>query len=82
MRVGANGSGAVFKLDSSGQETVLHSFSGYPDDGYLPDGDLVMDAAGNLYGTTYSGGTFGLGTVFKVDSSGQETVLHNFTGGD
>ena len=52
----------MFKLDSSGQETVLHSFSGYPAmyDGSCPAGGLVMDAAGNLYGTTNYGGTYGL----------------------
>jgi uncharacterized repeat protein (TIGR03803 family) len=41
---------------------------------------LARDKAGNLYGTTYSGGTGGLGTVFKIDSAGKETVLYNFTG--
>ena len=45
-----------------------------------------MDAAGNLYGTTYFGGTFqgcngSCGIVFKLDTTGKETVLHNFTGG-
>lgn len=49
-------------------ETVLHSFcaqTGCPD-GSSPRADLVMDTAGNLYGTTYSGGANGYGTVFKV----------------
>ena len=80
---GASGDGTVFKLDSSGNETVLHSFTGYPDDGAYPFADLVRDAAGNLYGTTYSGGAGEVdGTVFEVDKAGNETMLHSFTGGD
>ena len=47
--------------------------------------DTVLDTApgfcGNLYGTCYSGGTAGYGTVFKLDPQRQETVLYNFTGG-
>jgi uncharacterized repeat protein (TIGR03803 family) len=39
-----------------------------------------MDSAGNLYGTTLTGGSAGAGTVFKIDTSGIHTVLHNFTG--
>jgi uncharacterized repeat protein (TIGR03803 family) len=39
-----------------------------------------MDSAGNLYGTTAGGGTTGLGTVFKLGTKGNETVLYNFTG--
>ena len=40
-----------------------------------------MDAAGNLYGTTYRGGDFDFGVVFKLDPFGNETVLHSFAGG-
>lgn len=73
--------GTVFKLDTSGNETVLHSFTGGTD-GSDPTAGLIMDAAGNLYGTTFTGGLGGIyGTVFKLDSSGNETVLHRFTGG-
>src|SRR5271157_4042098 len=68
-------------------ESVLHSFPGSPD-GANPYAGLVRDAQGNLYGTTFSGGDsacsdgsdFGCGTVFKVDTSGKETVLYSFTG--
>jgi uncharacterized repeat protein (TIGR03803 family) len=73
--------GTVFKLDTSGTETVLYSFGEKSPDGYDPDGVLIRDKAGNLYGTTPSGGDFDLGTVFKVDASGTETVLHSFAGG-
>jgi uncharacterized repeat protein (TIGR03803 family) len=75
---GSSGAGTVFKLDDRGHLTVLHSFGGSPD-GADPVGDLVMDGAGNLYGTTAGGGSAGAGTVFKVDICGDETVLHNFT---
>jgi uncharacterized repeat protein (TIGR03803 family) len=72
--------GTVFKLDSAGNETVLFSFGSVPSglDPQNPYGTLVMDTAANLYGTTRDGGAFGYGAVFKVDSLGNETVLHNF----
>lgn len=76
---GATGNGTVFKVDSSGNETVLYSFAGQPD-GSCPDASLVLDAAGDLYGTTKSGGTAGDGTIFKLDTSDKETVLYSFTG--
>ena len=72
--------GAVYKLDKSGNETLLHSFGG-PTDGVQPQGALIHDASGNLYGTTYSGGAFGYGTVFKIDAIGNETILYSFGGG-
>jgi len=83
---GAGSWGAVFKLDTNGEETVLYSFTGGIDGGY-PDGGLVGDKAGNLYGTTVDGGEGsgcyygGCGTVFKVDATGTETVLYSFTAG-
>jgi uncharacterized repeat protein (TIGR03803 family) len=75
--------GTVFKVNKAGKETVLHSFAGSFSDGSFPDGGLVQDANGNLYGTTKAGGTFryGYGTVFKVSKTGKETVLYSFTGG-
>lgn len=79
---GSSGWGTVFKLDPSGTETVLHSFAGSNEDGALPTGALIMDKRGNLYGTTQVGGSAGVGTVFQVDNSGKETVLHSFRGGD
>jgi len=68
-------------LDTVGKETVLHGFSGGAD-GVQPIGNLVLDKAGNLYGVTFSGGTFGKGVVFKIDAAGNETVLHTFAGPD
>ena len=60
------------------KETVLHGFNSNGSDGYNPDAGVAVDANGNVYGTTSGGGTFGFGTVFKVDPSGIETVLHSF----
>jgi len=79
---GASNFGTVFKLDSNGAESILHSFGNSPDGAYPGRSDLVMDKFGNLYGTTASGGDSGLGTVFMVDTSGHETVLHSFSGSD
>jgi uncharacterized repeat protein (TIGR03803 family) len=75
-----SGCGAMFKLDTTGRLTVLHSFTG-PPDGKYPSTSLVQ-VGSNLYGTTFSGG-YGLGlwgTVFKFDKSGNETVFHSFAG--
>ena len=76
------GCGVVYKLDPAGNYTVLHSFTGIPNDGGSPFAELIIDKTGNLYGTTNGGGTGGLGTVFKMDRSGIETVLHSFNGAD
>jgi uncharacterized repeat protein (TIGR03803 family) len=80
-RDGGKGYGVVFKLDTSGQETVLHTFTGGIDGAY-PVGGVIRDSAGNLYGTAAAGGTAGAGVVFKVNKAGKETVLYAFRGGD
>jgi uncharacterized repeat protein (TIGR03803 family) len=75
-----SGCGTMFKLDTTGKLTVLHSFTG-PPDGSIPATSLVS-VGSNLYGTTSSGG-YGLGlwgTVYKFDKSGNETVFHSFAG--
>ncbi len=71
--------GVVFKLTPSGIETVLHSFTGGADGGH-PNGDLIADAQGNLYGTTPAIPRSTHGTVFKVTQQGLLTVLHTFSG--
>ena len=76
---GSGGAGTVFKVDSTGKETVLYSFTGSTDGGF-PQAGLVRDRKGNLYGTTSQGGSSQAGTVFEVNPTGQETVLYNFTG--
>jgi uncharacterized repeat protein (TIGR03803 family) len=72
-----NQAGLIFKLDSSGKVTILHDFTGGAD-GYAPIGPLLLDAAGNLYGVTAWGGEYSCGLVFKLDSAGKQTVLHDF----
>jgi uncharacterized repeat protein (TIGR03803 family) len=59
-----SGKGTIFELSLSGKLTVLHSFAGR--DGSKPEAGVILDAQGNLYGTTSTGGTYGYGTVFKV----------------
>jgi uncharacterized repeat protein (TIGR03803 family) len=78
---GSSNWGTVFKVDTTGKETVLHSFAGGKKDGCYPYGGLVQDKTGNFYGTTMQCGFSNRGTVFKVDTTGKETVLHSFAGG-
>jgi uncharacterized repeat protein (TIGR03803 family) len=78
---GAHNLGSVFVISPGGGETVLYSFGTNPNDGFYPYGGVVLDKAGNLYGTTSIGGTSNRGTVFKVSPAGDESILHNFGGG-
>jgi uncharacterized repeat protein (TIGR03803 family) len=86
----SRGCGTVFRLSPSGRgwkETVLYSFGGANGDGAIPTASLILDAMGNLYGTTSLGGVGcqagGCGTAFKLSptpgSGWEETVLHAFT---
>ena len=76
---GAYGLGTVFEITPAGQLTTLYSFCSQSNctDGYLPVAGLVQ-AGGNLYGTTDSGGTYGYGTVFEITPTGQLTTIYNF----
>jgi uncharacterized repeat protein (TIGR03803 family) len=74
------GCGTVFKVTPHGKETVIYDFKDNPDAAY-PGAGLSRDAAGNFYGTTFLGGTSNMGTVYRLDKTGKETVLHSFTGG-
>ncbi len=86
-----HGLGVVYRLSPSGSgylETTLHEFSGRRlRDGQLPDAGLVMDKAGDLFGTTQAGGigpSGGYGVVFELVPSGAqytERILHAFAGG-
>lgn len=76
--------GTVFKLATDGTETVLYAFAGGTD-GTYPSG-VIRDGQGNLYGTTYEGGSTGCGgngcgTVFKIAPDGSKATLHTFAGG-
>jgi len=81
------GCGTIFELtrlpDGTWTETTIHDFQNTPNDGVLPFGNLVLDAAGNLYGATNLGGADGAGTAFELTPSNgtwNETLLHNFHG--
>src|SRR5664280_373861 len=81
---GPNDAGTVFELTPGAggtwTEKVLHSF-GTGTDGAAPAAGLLLDGAGNLYGTTYLGGSYGGGTVFRLKA--QELVLlYSFSGTD
>jgi uncharacterized repeat protein (TIGR03803 family) len=78
------GCGVVFKLTPAGggtwSESVLYSFTGGAD-GASPWAGVTLDAAGNLYGTTYAGGSSGNGTVYELSPSGSgwtQKTLHSF----
>ncbi len=79
---GANGGGTVFKITTTGTLTTLHSFCSQPScaDGEGPKAGLVQGTDGNFYGTTQSGGTFGEGTVFRINPQSPYalTTLHSF----
>ena len=85
---GSGGCGTIFKVTANGNETVLYSFAGPPNDGMAPNAGLVRDAKGNFYGTTLFGDSYstygnpGEGTVFKVNGAGKEALLYEFTGGN
>jgi len=77
---GANGYGTVFKITAGGKLTALYSFCSGAGclDGESPTGTLILSTDGNLYGTTYYGGTYGHGTVYKITTSGALTTLYSF----
>jgi len=74
------GCGTIFKVSQAGKFTLLHEFKNDGSEGVAPNGGLVRDSAGNLYGTTQEAtlnGNLG-GTIFKVNPAGKLTVLYNF----
>lgn len=87
---GTFNAGAIFKLTSTGQESILYSFSGGKD-GNQPNSGLIRDSKGNSYGTTFFGGNTncilnssepaGCGTVYKLDSAGHFSVVYTFQAG-
>lgn len=78
---GAHGAGVLYKIDSAGAYSVLYDFCSQANcaDGSNPNSWITVDSAGNLYGSTLTGGTSGNGLVFEISPSGVETVLYNFT---
>jgi uncharacterized repeat protein (TIGR03803 family) len=78
---GTAGSGIVWKV-AKRTETVLHHFAGGSSDGSTPYAGVILDAQGNLYGTTSVGGSAGDGVVYELSKSGTLSLLHVFTGSD
>jgi len=80
---GSENGGTVFGVNTDGTDfTNLHSFASFPNDGYWPQGRLVL-SGNTLYGTAQYGGTSDYGTVFAVNTDGTGfTNLYNFTGGN
>jgi uncharacterized repeat protein (TIGR03803 family) len=74
------GCGSVFRISPAVKEKMLHGFQLATADGVFPSGPVVIDAQGNLFGTTMDGGKRGKGTVYKIARDGSETLLHIFTG--
>ncbi len=79
---GLEANGGIFKVKTDGSEyTILHSFADDATNGYESYSPLVLDAAGNLYGTTCYGGQFGSGTIFAIMTDGTGfDILHSFAG--
>jgi uncharacterized repeat protein (TIGR03803 family) len=80
---GESGRGTIFKIrpDGTGFQ-ILHAFGGAMGDGSYPHAGLVLDRAGNLYGTSRWGGIFDRGTVFRITTEGLDfRLLHSFSGG-
>jgi uncharacterized repeat protein (TIGR03803 family) len=80
---GSDDFGTVFKVTSSGEHLILYNFNG--SDGAQPIGGVTLDGNGNIYGATYLGGSHNKGTIFKLNSfklnsDGELTVLHEFSG--
>jgi uncharacterized repeat protein (TIGR03803 family) len=77
---GSSYAGTVFKMTPDGTVSILHSFPG-PNtpagvDGSNPEGTLLLDGNGNLYGTTYDGGAYNSGILFKITPAGKEIILY------
>jgi uncharacterized repeat protein (TIGR03803 family) len=72
--------GGVYRVDASGNYSALHLFVNNGVDGDSPSGSLVLGPDGKFYGVTGAGGAFGQGIIFRVDTQGNEEILHTFDG--
>jgi uncharacterized repeat protein (TIGR03803 family) len=71
------GCGIVYEITKAGEEKILYSFQGV-EDAAFPNANLSFDTAGNLYGTTGTGGIYELGAIFELSASGEEKVIYSF----
>jgi uncharacterized repeat protein (TIGR03803 family) len=83
---GTNGTGTVFKLtpgsNGSWTETILYKFNQQTGSCQNPYSNVLLDAKGNLYGTTINGGASGGGCAYEISAAGKLTILHSFGGGN
>ncbi|WP_287130212.1 choice-of-anchor tandem repeat GloVer-containing protein [Candidatus Cyanaurora vandensis] len=78
---GATNFGTAFRISPTGLLTTLHTFTGVGSEGRSPRSSLVVGIDGNFYGTTQAGGgTFGLGTVYRLTAQGTLTTIYSFVG--
>jgi len=83
---GTNNDGTIFTITTNGTFSLLYSFGmvtnnlGYALDGSAPYGGMIQGRDGNFYGTTYTGGTNNVGTVFQFMTNGTLISLHSFMG--
>ncbi len=77
---GVHYQGTVFKITPAGELTTLYHFGAHPGDGSHPNSALVQIDENTFCGTTDQGGDHGAGTVYKITTSGEETVLYHFGG--
>jgi len=82
---GCDGGGTIYKIDTTGTESVLYAFGNVPNDAFHPNSQLLIDGLGNLYGVTQNGGASGhgcqgpgCGTGYRIAPDGTETILFNF----
>ncbi|MGM9488472.1 choice-of-anchor tandem repeat GloVer-containing protein [Ideonella sp. YS5] len=84
---GRFGKGLLFRMHPNGHVRAVHDFAGAPEDGSSPEGGPMLAADGCLYGTTAGGGSsharlgLGLGTIYRVQPTGEYELLHSFRGG-
>jgi uncharacterized repeat protein (TIGR03803 family) len=76
---GTSGFGTVFKMNLAGTVTILQSFAEFDPNGAQPMGALIQASDGNLYGTCYSGGANGVGTVFRISTAGVFKKIYDFS---
>lgn len=79
---GTSSLGTVWTVSSNGNEKVLHSFAGGTTDGEYPLAGVIVDASGNIYGNTETGGASNVGTVYEISPNGTFTLVHSFDGTD
>jgi uncharacterized repeat protein (TIGR03803 family) len=79
---GTNNNGTIFKINRAGSLTTVYRFCSVSgcQDGANPSAGLLQASDGNFYGTTYNGGAYGLGTVFKITKAGVLTTVLSFNG--